>query len=196
MARVGSPVVLASFCTYAYCRGYFVGCFWNSCRLSLTPGSCTFFNTLEALQSPEAFARHLAPLRKVDWGYTQSHRWRPSAGSSVFGALHASGGYSQSSFDRLRRWQGSLSLEGLPSRIATEGDEPGRRPSSSTVSYCMSCPADFSESDIMVFSPIAIARLSWHAAVNYSPPRSSNQTPRCLVRLSRPLRTTHRQIAA
>jgi hypothetical protein len=30
-------------------------------------GQLHFFKTLEALQSPEAFARHLAPLRKVDW---------------------------------------------------------------------------------------------------------------------------------
>ena len=31
-------------------------------------GQLHFFNTLEVLQGPEAFARHLVPLRKVEWG--------------------------------------------------------------------------------------------------------------------------------
>ena len=41
--------------------------FFEQLQAAFDAGQLHFFNALEALQSPTAFARYLAPVRKVDW---------------------------------------------------------------------------------------------------------------------------------
>ena len=41
--------------------------FLEQLQAAFDAGQLHFFNALEALQSPDAFARYLAPVRKVDW---------------------------------------------------------------------------------------------------------------------------------
>ena len=67
MASAGSPAARASSCRCGCCRGCSGACSSRSCGRPSTTGELRFFNSLAALQDPDAFASYLAPVAQAEW---------------------------------------------------------------------------------------------------------------------------------
>ena len=67
MATAGSRVSRGFFCTFGCCHGFFDACSSRDCWTLHRAGELSFFGDLNGLSEPQAFAAHLAPLRKIEW---------------------------------------------------------------------------------------------------------------------------------
>ena len=88
-------------------------------------GKLRFFSKLANLAEPQAFARRLGELRRLDWVvYAKPPFGGPRTGAGLSRPLHPSCRHRQQPAALARRRQGPLHLEGLPSERQDQGDDP------------------------------------------------------------------------